>query len=88
MSDATTPQGQLPAYSDFTHREMRPDHVGTPTPKGVPYPVNMSPQKAAKLLVKAAAKPGLGQKKHTKGKTKGHGKNTKTIAKTVPVVKK
>lgn len=43
-------------FSDFTHRDYRPDHVGNPTPKGIPYPILMSPQKAAGLLNKVAFK--------------------------------
>jgi hypothetical protein len=65
--------GDIPSgYSDFTHRPMRLDHEGDPTPRGIPYPVNMSPQKAAKLLNKAAAKPGV------EGKRKGVGKGHKS----------
>ena len=43
-------------FSDFTHRDYRPDHVANPTPKGIPYPIGMSPSKAASLLNKVAAK--------------------------------
>lgn len=59
---------QLPAYSDFTH----PNHVPTPTPKGVQYPVGMTPQSAAKILDKAARKGKIGQKGKGKGRGKGH----------------
>ena len=57
----TTAMPHLPGmpedqFSDFTHRDYRPDHVGNPTPKGIPYPILMSPQKAASTLNKVAAK--------------------------------
>lgn len=41
-------------YADFSHRDMRPDHVGTPHVPGIPYPIGMSPSKAGGLLMKAA----------------------------------
>lgn len=66
---------QLPPYVDFTH----PDYTPTPTPKGVQYPIGMTPQKAASLLIKAVRKPKVGQKR-TKGK--GHGKTGKTATPT------
>lgn len=79
MSEPTTaPQG----YSDFTHRDMRPDHEPNPSQRGVSYPINMTPQKAAKLLVKAVAKPGL-DKKHRKGHARG--KDHKSVRITVKV---
>lgn len=71
-------------YSDFTHRVPRPDHVGEPTPRGIPYPINMSPQKAAKLLNKAAARPGLEGKKRGHNKSSKHGKDRSKITVKVP----
>jgi hypothetical protein len=43
-------------FSDFTHRDYRPDHQPNPTKSGVPYDPFMSPQKAGRLLIKVAAK--------------------------------
>jgi hypothetical protein len=64
----------LENFKDFTHRDYRPNHVGDPTPKGVPYPIGMSPQKAGKLLIKVAAK-SKGIKAKLKTKTVvSHGK--------------
>lgn len=73
---------QLPPYVDFTH----PDYTPTPTPKGVQYPIGMTPQKAASLLVKAVRKPKLGQKQKGKGKGKGkvHAKPTTAKPATTP----
>ena len=79
MSESIT---SVPAgYSDFTHRDMRPDHIGSPTPSGVSYPVNMTPQKAAKLLVKAVSKPGLDGKKRGTGKSHKSKDRTKITVK-------
>lgn len=60
MSETTTPGlPTYPPFTDFTHRHMRPDHVAPPTPRGIPYHINMTSQKAASLLNKVASKPKL-----------------------------
>lgn len=56
-----TAMPHLPGYpddefSDFTHRDYRPNHVANPTRPGVPYDAFMSPQKAGSLLCKVARK--------------------------------
>jgi hypothetical protein len=43
-------------FSDFTHRDYRPFHAPNPTPKGIPYPILMTPQQAGGLLTKVARK--------------------------------
>lgn len=61
---ATEPPVKMPhlpgypddVFSDFTHRDYRPDHVADPTPKGVPYNEFFSPQKLGSMLFKVAAK--------------------------------
>lgn len=66
---------QLTPYVDFTH----PNYVPTPTPKGVQYPIGMSPQTAAKILDKAGRKGKIGQK--GKGKSKHGGRGGKALVK-------
>lgn len=60
---------QLTPYSDFSH----PGHVPTPTPKGIQYPVGMTPQAAARILDKAGRKGIIGQR-GAKGKGGGRGR--------------
>jgi len=43
-------------FSDFTHRGYAVEHLPNPTKPGIPYPVNMTSQKAAALLNKCAVK--------------------------------
>lgn len=65
------PEGE---FSDFTHRDMRPDHLPNPTKRGVAYDPFMTPQKAGRLLIKVAAK-SKGIKAKLKTKTVvSHGK--------------
>ncbi len=63
---STTLQRKMPdeEYIDFTH----PKYVPTLTPRGVQYPILMTPQGAAKILNKAARKHMIGAKV-MKGKT-------------------
>jgi hypothetical protein len=59
-------------FSDFTHRDYRPDHVANPTPRGIPYDPFMSPQQAGRILVKVARK----SRNMVKGRRVGGGKAT------------
>lgn len=52
----------MPEYIDWTD----PRWPHTPTAKGIPYPVLMTPQSAAKILDKAGKKKAIGMKM-TKG---------------------